>query len=146
MVHYIQLIAVNPQSDYAKLHGVSEMFQKLGQVDRFHLLDRVEMSDEQLIAHSHNAFSTIDKIVLAKENTHLLGFIATSKGDPGCISALFVDEQHRRQGIAKELVRQIKEMIPGKARVNTVVNNKEAIAFYQSLGFIPITVGLVEID
>jgi ribosomal protein S18 acetylase RimI-like enzyme len=146
MIHYVKLPVVNPHSDYPKTHGLKELFIKLGNEDRFHLLDRVEMTDEQLVAAATTAYMQVGKLVLAIENTKLLGFICTTKRDPGCISGLYVIEERRRQGIGKELVRQIKEMISGSARVNTVINNKEAQLFYQSLGFIPITIGMTEIN
>lgn len=145
MIHYVKLDHVNPQLDHDKTNGLMDLFIQLGEYDRWLLSERVEMSDQQLEAAVSASYQGVDKLVLAKDGSKLLGFIASDKKDPNCISAMFVLEEHRSKGIGAQLVRHIKQMIPGKTRVNTVITNERAVRFYQRQGFIPLTVSLTEV-
>lgn len=145
MIHYVKLNDVNPQRDYTATHGLMDLFMQLGEYDRWLLSERVEMSDQQLEAAVSASYMGVSKLVLAKDCSKVLGFIATDKKDPSCISAMFVLDEYRGKGIGTQLVRRMKQMIPGKARVNAVITNERAVRFYQRQGFIPLTVSLVEV-
>lgn len=68
------------------------------------------------------------------------GFVACKvAGDTGSITLIGVSSEHQHRGIGKDLVRKaltwFREMGADKATVRTQAGNRNAIAFYESVGF-----------
>lgn len=145
MYQYLSFNGMNTKK--AKLvDGILELYKKLAAHDAEHLDPRFQMGPERIHQMTLNAYLAVGKIVVAKDGDKLIGFIATHKGDPELISELYVEEAYRRGGVARALVLGLKSMSPPNTihRVTTVIGNREAIRFYQSVGFLPLTMGLSE--
>ncbi len=93
--------------------------------------------------------SETHKIFVAKENQKILGFIEGSitqisnffeKNVLGCVSEIFVKEEHRQKGVAKKLLENLLKWFKSK-RIKTIEvvvdsRNKKAIKAWESLGFV----------
>lgn len=143
-IRYALLSDVEPQN--ILLIPVFEMYRKLMDYDYKFVSKNVTLSPdvrEQLLTE---AFLSIKTLVLAKAGDKLVGFIAISSKAPDHISELFVDEEYRRLGIGRGLFTQLKSMVKGPLRVNSLYGNEDSLKFYASLGFVPITVGMTELS
>lgn len=143
-IRYIRIADVAPQN--ILLIPVFEMYRKLMDYDYEFVSKNVRLSPdvrEQLLTE---AFLSIKTLVMAKTGDKLVGFIAISSKAEDHISEMFVDEGYRRLGIGRELFTQLKSMVKGPLRVNSLYGNEESLNFYRSLGFVPMTVGMTELS
>lgn len=125
--------------------GLFPLYMELAEYDLTFIKDKVSIPNDRKMALIMEAFQNIDTLVMAKTNNQIVGFVATSKGEPELISELFVVEGYRRQGVARKLMQQLKKIAPGKLKVNTIMGNDASLAFYQSMGFVAVTIGLTEV-
>lgn len=80
-------------------------------------------------------------------NEDMAGYcVSTIGGNLGTIESLYITPPFRKQGIGRKLMEDhlsfFKEKNCQRISVTTVSGNEEALAFYQSLGFLPRTVTL----
>lgn len=141
-VRYVKLVDVDPKNIY--LMHLFPMYQQLMEYDYQFLSHRVKIDADKMQDLTTQAFLSIGTLVLAKVNDKLVGFIATSVDDPESISEMFVSEEYRRKGIGRSLFTELKSMVKGSLKVNAVYGNETSLKFYQSLGFIPVTIGMTE--
>lgn len=142
-VHYVKLAGVNSQNIH--LVGLFPLYCELAEYDYSFFKHKLYLSEDTRAHLATQAFANIDKLVVAKVGTRFVGFVAVAAGDPNSISELFVVEEYRRQGIAREMVKQLREIVPGKLKVNSILGNKDSLAFYESMGFVAITIGMTEV-
>lgn len=143
-IRYVRIANVDPTNVF--LIPVFEMYRKLMDYDYEFVSKNVTMSAdvrEQLLTE---AYLSIQTLVLAKAGDKLVGFVAISSKATDHISEMFVDEGYRRLGIGRELFAQLKSMVKGPLRVNSLYGNEESLNFYRSLGFVPMTVGMTELS
>lgn len=132
-------------STHINLGGLFPLYMELAEYDLTFIKDKVSIPKGRKMALVNEAFQNIDTLVMAKVNNQIVGFVATSRGEPELISELFVVEGYRRQGVARKLVQQLKKIAPGKLKVNTIMGNDASLAFYESMGFVAVTIGLTEV-
>ena len=125
--------------------GLFPLYMELAEYDLSFIREKVIVPEDRKSQLIMEAFQNIDSLVMAKKHNQIVGFVATSKGEPELISELFVVEGYRRQGIARKLVQQLKKITPGKLKVNTIMGNDASLAFYESMGFVAVTIGLTEV-
>jgi GNAT superfamily N-acetyltransferase len=142
LIRYTQLANVDSSNIF--FLGLFELYRELAELDYSFFKDKFPISAEDRERMTMEAFANIDKLVLAKEGSRIVGFVSISHDDPESISELFVAETHRRKGIARQLVTKLKEFNPGKLKVNSIMGNRGSLAFYQSMGFVAITIGMAE--
>jgi ribosomal protein S18 acetylase RimI-like enzyme len=81
--------------------------------------------------------------LLAEEDGKAVGYVLARYGDHGpttvYVSDLWVDSTARRGGIGRELMRRVSEAAIARGSTHVVLdvdsNNRDAIAFYEHLGF-----------
>lgn len=147
MVSQIDYTTFNVIEDNLDLRMLFPLYQELGEYDYSFLKDKAPMDQAVRDSLVMDAFRGLWKTVVATHNDKPVGFISIST-DYGkdTISELFVLEPYRRLGIGRELVRRLKEFTPGKLKVNTIAGNEASLAFYESLGFVAVTISLTEIN
>lgn len=141
MVRYKELDRQNPK----EVSQVIQLFIQLACSDAKFLDPRFEMTPERTVNAAGAAYEDSGKILLAIKEDMVVGFIAVNKEMSEVINALFVSTDHRRGGVALQLIKELKSLSPFVAlKVETIIGNREAISFYQAAGFIPLTMGLSE--
>jgi ribosomal protein S18 acetylase RimI-like enzyme len=81
--------------------------------------------------------------LIAEEGDDAVGYVLARYGDHGpatvYVSDLWVDSKLRRQGVARELLRQVSEAAAAHGNTHLVLDvdsrNRDAIVFYEHLGF-----------
>jgi ribosomal protein S18 acetylase RimI-like enzyme len=81
--------------------------------------------------------------LIAEEGDDAVGYVLARYGDHGpatvYVSDLWVDSKLRRQGVARELLRQVSEAAAAHGSTHLVLDvdsrNRDAIVFYEHLGF-----------
>lgn len=141
-VRYVKLVNVDPTNIH--LMPLLEMYRELIAYDYQFLRNSLEINPDTMEQLTTEAFLAVETLVLAKAGDKLVGFVAMSRDDPESISEMFVSTEYRRKGIGRQLFTELKSMIKGSLKVNTVYGNEASLKFYQSLGFIPVTVGMSE--
>jgi len=83
--------------------------------------------------------------VAEDENGMIVGFISVyEQENPPFIHHFFVARDHQRKGIGKLLIRSISSWLPPPYRLKCLAKNKEALVFYQKLGWIEVSRGTSE--
>lgn len=141
-VRYVKLANVDPTNIY--LMDLFAMYHELMNYDYQFIKERMVIAPDVMEDLTTKAFLSIDMLVLAKVNDLSVGFIATSVDDPESISEFFVSAEFRRRGIGRKLFTELKSMVKGPLKVNSMYGNEGSFKFYQSLGFIPISIGMTE--
>lgn len=141
MVRYKEL----DRSDARESKDVQQLFVRLAAHDAKLLDPRFEMTSERADKAASDAYLDSGKIILAYVGDKMAGFVALNGEMDDVINALFVAPEHRRLGIAGQLIKELKKLAPFTTlKVETIIGNREAISFYQTAGFIPLTMGLSE--
>lgn len=84
-------------------------------------------------------------LIAEDENSAIVGFISVWEQDAApFIHHLFVAPNHQRKGIGQLLLRSLMTQLPLPYRLKCVTQNKSALAFYQSQGWIEIGRGVGE--
>lgn len=143
-IRYVRISDVEPTNIF--LVPVFALYRELMDYDYQFVSKNVTVSPdvrEQLLTE---AFLSIKTLVLAKAGDKLVGFVAISTKAVDHISEMFVTEEYRRLGIGRKLFTELKSMVKGPLRVNSLYGNEDSFKFYRSLGFAPITVGMTELS
>lgn len=141
-IRYVKLTNVDPTNIY--LMDLFGLYHALMNYDYQFLKERMVISPDKMEELTTQAFLSIHTLVLCKVNDITAGFIATSVDDPGTISEFFVSAEFRRRGIGRQLFTELKSMVKGPLKVNSMYGNEGSFAFYQALGFIPVSIGMTE--
>ncbi|MGX7031537.1 GNAT family N-acetyltransferase [Vagococcus zengguangii] len=120
-----------------KVTAISE--EQLEQITAIWLKTNIEVHDYIDPSYWHNHLSylreelpNVTLFISLNDNQQMMGFIGI---DDGYVAGLFVGKSHRNQGIGKELIRAAQA--ENQSLILSVYRkNKEAIAFYESQGFV----------
>lgn len=137
----------------------SDIFKKIDKENRFTFYSSSEIVDQWIYdficlegfpTERYQAYSCIFSAIKPKKNFVSIyedekivgvGSIVVEQGW-GCISNVVVDQNHRRKGIAVQLLRHLTEWAYENKAFNVYLQvlkeNKPAIGLYTKLGFIPI--------
>lgn len=121
--------------------------------DFFHV-DR--LSDSDIVDYFSQAIDSDDgEVFVAIADGNVVGYITASVRERpifsikrvGAISGLMVHRDHRRQGIATQLLAQARAFFEQKGvryfTLHTAVENRGALAFYERCGLVPLHTNLI---
>ncbi|WEX85927.1 GNAT family N-acetyltransferase [Sinorhizobium garamanticum] len=75
-------------------------------------------------------------IIVADREGEVVGFLAQSP--EAYVTALYVDERHRRGGVGARLLREAKKRAPDELNLWTFERNADAHRFYEREGFVAV--------
>ncbi len=71
-------------------------------------------------------------VYVAEKASHVIGFVGLREN---FITWLFVHPDHRREGVAGDLLRQVLQSVHGAVTLNVAKRNEPAMRFYERFGF-----------
>ncbi|MFX1562929.1 MAG: GNAT family N-acetyltransferase [Promethearchaeota archaeon] len=107
-------------------------------------MQKLEQDVDQMLSNTEGL------VLIAEKDRNIMGFAygqVVQRADytpkrVGFINMIFIQENHRRQGIGTKLVQRLCQLFKSKAAehisLRYVVGNKEGQAFWEQLGFKPI--------
>jgi ribosomal protein S18 acetylase RimI-like enzyme len=104
-------------------------------IDQTEWLPRVH-SHEDVVKHYEGEVNTKRQTIVAVDGARVRGFVTLSRD--GFITALYVEEASRDQGIGALLLQRVKRELSPQINLYTFEANEKAQAFYRRHGFVEI--------